>query len=57
MPANDSELRHLNASSEELADHDIKAVEEIGDQYALQLDNLVCQKMDMKRDNYQPLAD
>ena len=65
----DSVFRQLTESSEELADHGIKAVEEIGDcyapgtiamavygghQYARQLDNPVCQKLDFKRENYQP---
>ncbi len=54
---NDFELRHLKASSEELADHGIKAVEEIGDHYARKLDNPVCQKLDFQHENYQLFAD
>ena len=54
---NDFELRHIKASSEELADHGIKAVEEIGDHYARKLDNLVCQKFDFQHENYQLFAD
>jgi dimethylamine/trimethylamine dehydrogenase len=65
----DSLLAKLTAHGEKLADHGIKAVEEIGDcyapgtiamavyaghQYARQLDNPVCQKLDFKRENYQP---
>ena len=68
----DSVLQELNTRREELADHGIKSVEEIGDcyapgniamavygghQYARQLDNPVSQKLDFRRENYQPFAD